>query len=135
LLERSLEREPGRRPSASEWLHALEDAIAGRDTRASTEGPYPGLAAFDEQRARDFFGRDAEIDDFLERLRTVTLLPVVGPSGVGKSSFVHAGVTASSPPTTTPWCVTSPRTCATAPHSWPCGWPAWPAAVMAAPCW
>ena len=92
LLERSLEREPGRRPSASEWLHALEDAIAGRDTRSSMEGPYPGLAAFDEQRARDFFGRDAEIDDFLERLRTVTLLPVVGPSGVGKSSFVHAGV-------------------------------------------
>lgn len=92
LLTRSLEREPSRRPSAKEWLHALEDAMAGRDMPASTEGPYRGLAAFGEQDARDFYGRDAEIDGFLERLRAVTLLPIVGPSGVGKSSFLHAGV-------------------------------------------
>lgn len=92
LLERSLEREPSWRPSARDWVNALDNAIAGRDLPASGEGPYRGLASFDEEHARDFFGRDAEIDAFLERLRTVTLLPVVGPSGVGKSSFVHAGV-------------------------------------------
>jgi len=92
LLVRSLERDPLRRPSAAHWLGVLDDAIAGRDAKTSTEGPYRGLVAFDEQHAADFFGRDTEIDAFLERLRAVTLLPVVGPSGVGKSSFVHAGV-------------------------------------------
>lgn len=92
LLARSLERDPQHRPSASEWLFALEEAIAGRDLSASSEGPYRGLSPFGEQHARDFFGRDAEVDAFIERLRAVTLLPIVGPSGVGKSSFLHAGV-------------------------------------------
>lgn len=92
LIARSLEREPARRPTAKQWVHDLDDAIAGRDAPASADGPYRGLAPFDEQHARDFFGRAGDVDSFLERLRTVTLLPVVGPSGVGKSSFVHAGV-------------------------------------------
>ena len=39
-----------------------------------------------------FFGRDSEISTFVERLREEAVLPVVGPSGGGKSSFVSAGV-------------------------------------------
>lgn len=92
LLARSLEPTAELRPSAADWLRALEEALAGRDLPASAEGPYRGLAPFAEQHARDFFGRDAEIDAFLERLREVTLLPIVGPSGAGKSSFLFAGV-------------------------------------------
>jgi eukaryotic-like serine/threonine-protein kinase len=92
LLARSLERDPQHRPSAREWLFALEEAISGRDATASPEGPYRGLSPFGEQHARDFFGREAEIDDFIERLRAVTFLPIVGASGVGKSSFLYAGV-------------------------------------------
>src|SRR5262249_8674415 len=56
------------------------------------DGPFRGLASFDERHARCFFGREAEIDAFVERLRSTALLPVVGPSGAGKSSFVFAGV-------------------------------------------
>ncbi len=92
LLSASLARDPARRPSAETWRAALDDALHGRDAPLSADGPYRGLAPFDEAHALDFFGRQAEIDAFCARLRAVTLLPIVGPSGVGKSSFLHAGV-------------------------------------------
>lgn len=92
LLAASLARDPAQRPSAETWRAALDDALHGRDAPLSADGPYRGLAPFDEAHALDFFGRQAEIDAFCARLRTVTLLPIVGPSGVGKSSFLHAGV-------------------------------------------
>ena len=39
-----------------------------------------------------FFGRDREIAELLVRLRSQRFLGVVGVSGSGKSSLVHAGV-------------------------------------------
>lgn len=92
LAERSLEQAPALRPSVAEWLHALDAACAGGERPLTLEGPYRGLAPFGEEHARDFFGRDAELDAFLERLRVATLLPIAGPSGAGKSSFLFAGV-------------------------------------------
>lgn len=92
LLVASLSRDPARRPSAETWRAALDDALLGRDAPLPADGPYRGLAPFDEAHALDFHGREAEVDAFCARLRTVTLLPIVGPSGVGKSSFLHAGV-------------------------------------------
>ena len=59
--------------------------------------PYPGLAAFTENDAEFFFGRESEV---LRMWRTITsrrLLGLIGPSGVGKSSFLQAGVMASTP--------------------------------------
>jgi len=54
--------------------------------------PYRGLAAFGEEDAAFFFGRE----DFAERLLTVIarqpLTAVAGPSGSGKSSVVFAGL-------------------------------------------
>jgi WD40 repeat protein len=64
----------------------------------SRRSPFPGLAAFDEQDAGVFFGRDDEIEELLRRLRsshrrhTQRLLTVAGPSGCGKSSLIRAGV-------------------------------------------
>lgn len=92
LITRSLVFEPASRPSATEWLHALEHAINRPRELAVEDAPYPGLAAFDEQRAGMFFGRDQEVDEFLERLRDSTHLTIAGPSGAGKSSFLYAGV-------------------------------------------
>lgn len=93
LIIRSLEREPTLRPSAAEWARVLDGAIReGRGDPAIEDGPYRGLAAFDEKHARFYFGRELEIDAFLERLREAPHLPIVGPSGAGKSSFLHAGV-------------------------------------------
>ena len=39
-----------------------------------------------------FFGREKQVDAFVNRLRVQPLLVVVGRSGAGKSSFVQAGV-------------------------------------------
>jgi hypothetical protein len=54
--------------------------------------PYRGLAVFDETDAPFFFGREADTQHLLEKLRTQRFLAVIEPSGSGKSSFVRAGV-------------------------------------------
>jgi formylglycine-generating enzyme required for sulfatase activity len=93
LIRRSLEREPTLRPPAAEWARVLDSVILdGRGDGLIEDGPYRGLAAFDEKHARFYFGRELEIDAFLERLRDAPQLPIVGPSGAGKSSFLYAGV-------------------------------------------
>ena len=64
----------------------------------SARPPFPGLEAFTEQDAGVFFGRAAEAAELLERLHPVEptkahrLIAVIGPSGVGKSSLVSAGL-------------------------------------------
>jgi WD40 repeat protein len=68
---------------------AAPDAVSG-------ECPYPGLAAFGEDQARWFFGRDAVTAELLvrlgERLSTGGALALVAPSGAGKSSLLRAGL-------------------------------------------
>jgi eukaryotic-like serine/threonine-protein kinase len=92
LIARSLELHPAARPSALEWRRVLDEVAAGRSDSLGEEVPFRGLSSFDEPYARFFFGREADVDAFLERLRDAPCLPIVGPSGVGKSSFLHAGV-------------------------------------------
>ncbi|HEU4533071.1 MAG TPA: serine/threonine-protein kinase, partial [Polyangiaceae bacterium] len=92
LIERSLGREPGGRPTAREWYEALNQVLEQSAGPPLEVAPFRGLAAFDERHAPFFFGREAEVDAFVERLRAHPVLPVVGPSGAGKSSFLHAGV-------------------------------------------
>ncbi|HEY2514428.1 MAG TPA: WD40 repeat domain-containing protein, partial [Polyangiaceae bacterium] len=57
--------------------------------------PYRGLAPLTAADADVFFGREREVEAFLNRLRVEPLLVLVGPSGAGKSSFARAGVVAS----------------------------------------
>ncbi|HZU03640.1 MAG TPA: protein kinase [Ktedonobacteraceae bacterium] len=65
--------------------------------------PYKGLRAFRQEDAADFFGRDALLEEAMERLKNMLaaeqqaaagtrLLMMVGPSGSGKSSVVLAGL-------------------------------------------
>ena len=65
---------------------------------AVTASPYRGLAAFEEQDAAFFFGREAATTELLERmsghLQGAGLLIVSGVSGAGKSSLLQAGVLA-----------------------------------------
>jgi WD40 repeat protein/serine/threonine protein kinase len=56
------------------------------------ENPYKGLRAFREADSDDFFGRDKLVKKLLRRIEAARLLTVIGPSGSGKSSVVHAGV-------------------------------------------
>jgi WD40 repeat protein/transcriptional regulator with XRE-family HTH domain len=69
---------------------------AGTRPAAVTGSPYRGLAAFEEQDAAFFFGREAATAQVLERmsqhLAGAGLLVVSGVSGAGKSSLLRAGV-------------------------------------------
>ena len=54
--------------------------------------PYRGLQTFDEAHAEFFFGREADVQRVLEKLKSSRFLAVIGASGSGKSSLVRAGV-------------------------------------------
>ncbi|MGC3998855.1 MAG: serine/threonine-protein kinase [Anaeromyxobacter sp.] len=93
-VDACLAKDPARRPDAQRLLEALAPFLPGRSTRELKvdESPYAGLAAFQEANADLFFGRTHEVAALVHRLRDEPLVAVVGPSGVGKSSFVRAGV-------------------------------------------
>ncbi|HWO23037.1 MAG TPA: protein kinase [Kofleriaceae bacterium] len=80
--------------SASDLLAALEPFLPGRRTLQLQvdETPYAGLSSFQESDAAKFFGRNREIAAMMTRIRDQPLMAVVGSSGVGKSSFVRAGL-------------------------------------------
>ncbi|MEA2500635.1 MAG: hypothetical protein QOD01_746 [Actinomycetota bacterium] len=54
--------------------------------------PYMGLEAFGEAEAHLFFGRDRFTDELEKAVDEQTFVPIVGASGVGKSSVVRAGL-------------------------------------------
>jgi energy-coupling factor transporter ATP-binding protein EcfA2 len=55
--------------------------------------PFPGLRPFEgDDLDHPFFGREAQIDDLLGRLRRSRFLAIIGTSGCGKSSLVRAGL-------------------------------------------
>ena len=79
--------------SAAALLADLQAFLAPRVERAAEDvSPYRGLTAFGESDAKYFFGRSNEIRTAIAQLEQWPLLAVIGPSGVGKSSFVHAGL-------------------------------------------
>jgi DNA-binding SARP family transcriptional activator/WD40 repeat protein len=100
LLREELGLEPGRR------LRELERSILEHDalldgvppiaaaTRAASPGvcPFKGLAFFDRADAEYFCGRERLLSDLLARLVESTLVGLLGPSGIGKSSLLRAGV-------------------------------------------
>ena len=95
-----------RMSSASALLEALEPLMPGRFGRrlvSSDRSPYAGLSAFQEADADRFFGRAQEISALATRLRDQPLIGVVGPSGVGKSSFVRAGLVPALKQSGEPW--------------------------------
>src|SRR6478736_257696 len=75
-------------------LKALEPFLPGRFMPGFQfdKGPYAGLRSFQEENAGCFFGRSREVAAMVMRIQDGPLTAVVGPSGVGKSSFVRAGV-------------------------------------------
>jgi WD40 repeat protein/serine/threonine protein kinase len=77
-----------------DWLRSqLADTLDQHEPAVGEEQPpYRGLSAFSASDRAVFFGREKQVDVFVNRLRVQPLLAVVGPSGAGKSSFVHAGV-------------------------------------------
>ena len=87
-LERAiLVQEPG--------LSVAEEPGARRAAVSATRVcPFKGLAPFEAADAPFFFGRERLIDELLPRLREAQLLLISGPSGIGKSSLLRAGLSA-----------------------------------------
>lgn len=61
-------------------------------TSTVTECPYRGLEAFEEKHWDVFFGREEVIQKIIDSLLANRFNAVIGPSGIGKSSLVQAGV-------------------------------------------
>ena len=96
-----LRDELGLTPSAE--LRELERMILHHDagleaTRplssppAAVVCPFKGLAAFESSDAEFFCGRDRIVSELIARLAEWPLVGILGPSGIGKSSLMRAGV-------------------------------------------
>ena len=83
-----------RTASARELLEELEPLMPrhGGAHLGADESPFTGLSAFQEADADRFFGRSDDIANLVAKVRNQPLVAVIGPSGVGKSSLVRAGV-------------------------------------------
>ncbi len=95
IVDRCLRKtKTARFASAEELLTALESQLPGHRGRRLTDDdcPYPGLTSFQELDADRFFGRMRDVSAVMARMGAQPLIGITGPSGIGKSSFVRAGV-------------------------------------------
>ncbi len=92
IAERSLAVDPeDRYPSAQELGEALLQ-VAQRGGAALPDQPYRYLEQFTEADAPCFFGREREVARLSQMLAARPFVALVGSSGAGKSSLVHAGL-------------------------------------------
>jgi WD40 repeat protein/DNA-binding SARP family transcriptional activator len=70
-------------------------AQGGRGERPVPDGlvcPFKGLSSFDIGDAEYFCGRDRVVSELVARAAESTLVGILGPSGIGKSSLLRAGL-------------------------------------------
>ncbi len=70
----------------------MTEALATPRTGARVATPYMGLVPYGEEDADFFFGRSEEKQVVIGNLRGARLTILYGPSGVGKTSLLQAGV-------------------------------------------
>jgi WD40 repeat protein/DNA-binding SARP family transcriptional activator len=71
----------------------LDGAVAEHQPAAvSVLCPFKGLAVFESSDAEFFCGRDRIVSELIARLAEWPLVGILGPSGIGKSSLLRAGV-------------------------------------------
>ena len=85
--------------TVEQFAQALRSAVGAKQDQVGVvdvPNPYKGLVPFDEADTTQFFGRERLVERMLARLGGPDplnrFLAVVGPSGSGKSSVVHAGL-------------------------------------------
>lgn len=109
-IQRATAKNPSDRwHNVADMIEALEAAFGAHRGATARRGgvtataighternPYKGLAAFTEADAPDFFGRARLVDQLLALLgrdgTSGRIIAVVGPSDIGKSSVVRAGL-------------------------------------------
>lgn len=73
-------------------MTASPPAMPGDARARLPREPYPGLRPFLDFEAALLFGRERQVREVIERLRETQFVAVLGGSGSGKSSLIHAGV-------------------------------------------
>lgn len=89
LLAEELGVEPS--PETVQLFQRIERGQPLTDTQA-VDNPYKGLYPFSLSDSADFYGREEVVQYLLQRLETHRAVFLIGPSGSGKSSVIHAGV-------------------------------------------
>ncbi len=88
-------------PRAAERLEELAVKVRYEDGPALGVCPYKGMAYYNERDAGFFFGREALVDELMQRLLALAaventeqpgFLAIIGASGCGKSSLLRAGI-------------------------------------------
>ncbi|MDZ7955027.1 caspase family protein, partial [Nostoc sp. DedQUE09] len=87
----------GQQPIQLGWGSSITLVSYKHQTQAETfevkdECPYQGLKAFEAEQKQFFFGRKQVVRKILGKLAQKPLVPIIGPSGSGKSSVVQAGL-------------------------------------------
>jgi WD40 repeat protein len=70
----------------------IEAVASPRSVARLPDTPYVGLVPYGEEDAPFFFGRDEDKQIVIGNLRSARLTILYGPSGVGKTSLLQAGV-------------------------------------------
>jgi len=102
VMQRALAKNADDRyPTCVELMVAAGEAL-GIGERARSRGipfgvdvvvcPFKGLASFDRSDTEYFCGRERVVSEIVTRLAASTLVGILGPSGIGKSSVLRAGV-------------------------------------------
>ena len=102
VMQTGLAKQPeDRYPTCAGLVVAASEAL-GIGERARSPGlpflaagvvcPFKGLAFFDRSDAEYFCGRERVVSEVVARLAASTLVGILGPSGIGKSSLLRAGV-------------------------------------------
>jgi WD40 repeat protein/DNA-binding SARP family transcriptional activator len=95
LLREELGLTPGAELRDLERMILQHDAELERDRASQATAvvcPFKGLAAFESSDAEFFCGRDRIVSELIARLAEWPLVGILGPSGIGKSSLLRAGV-------------------------------------------
>jgi len=94
IARASSEDPTDRFPTVVSFLEALLPKASGAAgyRYTATRNPYKGLSTFVESDVADFFGRSEVVAELLDVMSDSGVVVVVGPSGVGKSSVVRAGL-------------------------------------------
>lgn len=92
LLVAWREARDGVAPGEQRGTETIDAARALAEDLVRQVNPYKGLRAFGEADAAEFYGRDRLVDELLTTVLDNRFVVVVGSSGSGKSSLVHAGL-------------------------------------------
>ncbi|GGU57287.1 nSTAND1 domain-containing NTPase [Lentzea flava] len=74
------------------WAKRWRELAAEHALPPQSDAPYPGGEPFGENDAKRFFGRECLVEQVVESVRARPLTVLVGPSGSGRTSLLHAGL-------------------------------------------